>query len=230
MRHKMSLPCRAGLGRGAGVLAVLAGVFITALAPLSAQVAQIAPVAPAAPATPEQVVEKFHETLLSVMKDAARLGYRGRLAALTPEVARAFHLSVMTRIVAGRYWKKFTTPQKQALVKAFSLMTTATYANRFDGYGGEKFQLVKRVEIRKKTVMVKTRLVKSDGEAVNLDYLLRRFKKGWRVIDIYLDGSFSELATRRSEYSSVLRRKGLDALIGEINQKVARYAAEDKPR
>jgi len=59
---------------------------------------------------------------------------------------------------------------------------------------------------------------------------VKRFKKGWRVVDIYLDGAFSELATRRSEYSSVLGRKGLDALIGQINKKVAQYAAEDKPR
>ena len=50
------------------------------------------------PVTPMQLVEQFHGKLLAVMKDAKRLGYRGRLAALTPEIARAFHLPVMTRI------------------------------------------------------------------------------------------------------------------------------------
>lgn len=181
-----------------------------------------------APATPEQLVEQFHVSLLGVMKDAKRLGYRGRLTALTPEVARAFHLPVMTRIVAGQHWKKFTKPQKQALVTAFSRMTTATYAHRFNGYGGEKFRTVRAISGRKKSVMIKTELVKSDGSAVKLDYLLKQYRKGWRVIDIYLDGSFSELATRRSEYSSVLRRKGLDALIVQIDKKVAQFEAEDK--
>ena len=180
------------------------------------------------PITPMQLVEQFHGKLLAVMKDAKRLGYRGRLAALTPEIARAFHLPVMTRIVAGRYWKQMSKPQKQSLVAAFSRMTTATYAHRFNGYGGETFRFVKTTNVRKNAVMIKTELVKSDGSAVKLDYLLKRYRKGWRVIDIYLDGSFSELATRRSEYSSVLRHKGLDALIGKIGNKVAQFAADDK--
>ena len=179
-----------------------------------------------APLTPEQLVEQFHVSLLGVMKDAKRLGYRGRLPTLTPEVARAFHLPVMTRIVAGQHWKKLTKPQKQALVIAFSRMTTATYAHRFNGYGGEKFRMVEALAVRKKSVMIKTELVKSDGSAVKLDYLVKRYRNGWRVVDIYLDGSFSELATRRSEYSSVLSRKGLDALITQIDKKVAQYEAD----
>ena len=86
--------------------------------------------------------------------------------------------------------------------------------------------MVKIQEVRKTAVMIKTELVKSDGTAVKLDYLFKLYKNGWRVIDIYLDGAFSELATRRSEYSSVLGRKGLDALINQIHQKVANYATE----
>ena len=134
----------------------------------------------------------------------------------------------MARIVAGQHWKKLSKPQKQLLVTAFSRMTTATYAHRFNGYGGEKFRTVETVSVRKKSVMIKTELVKTDGKAVKLDYLVKRYRKGWRVVDIYLDGSFSEIATRRSEYSSVLRRKGLDALIVQIDKKVAQYEADDR--
>jgi phospholipid transport system substrate-binding protein len=172
---------------------------------------------------PQGVVEQFHRILLGVMKDADRLGYRGRLATLSPGVSRAFHLPVMARIVAGRHWKSFSRDEKKALVAAFTRMTTATYAHRFDGYGGEQFRTVGEVAVKAKTVMVKTQLIKSGGDAVNLDYLLRRFKSGWRVIDIYLDGSFSEVATRRSEYSSVLSREGLGALITTIDAKIAAY-------
>jgi phospholipid transport system substrate-binding protein len=221
MRIMMNPLCRAGFGCRSVLTAVLAGVFLVMVSPLPAI---------SGPTTPKLLVEQFHDTLLGVMKDAKKLGYQGRMTALTPEIARAFHLPVMTRIVAGRHWKKFSRPQKLALVDAFSRMTTATYAHRFKGYGGERFLMVKAVDVRKKAVMIKTELVKTDGSAVKLDYLVKRFKKGWRVVDIYLDGAFSELATRRSEYSSVLGRKGLDALIGQINKKVAQYAAEDKPR
>lgn len=188
------------------------------------------PAAMSATTTARAVVERFHNSLLGVMKDASRLGYRGRYAALTPEVSRAFHLPVMARIAAGRHWKKLSGPEKEKLVEAFSRMTTATYAHRFDGYGGEKFKFVEATDLRPKTVMVKTELVKTDGEAVKLDYLVRQFKSGWRVVDIFLKGSFSELATRRSEYSSMLRRRGLDGLIAQINSKVSAYEAGDARR
>lgn len=72
--------------------------------------------ASAATTTPRAIVERFHASLLGVMKDADRLGYRGRLATLTPEVARAFHLPIMARIVAGRHWKTFSKDQKKKLV------------------------------------------------------------------------------------------------------------------
>ena len=181
----------------------------------------------AAPSTPRIIVSEFHKSLLEVMKNAKKLGYRGRLAALEPEVSRAFHLPLMTRVVAGKHWKTFSLDQKKTLVHAFGRMTTATYAHRFDGYGGEYFRFLEEIPVRSRSVLVKTHLVKTDGEAIKLDYLVRRFKSGWRVIDIYLEGSFSELATRRSEYSSVLKREGLDGLIAEINSKVATYESDD---
>lgn len=202
----------------------------TAVRTLAAVLSLAAALSPAA-AAPAQtnsisarnVVEKFHDSLIGVMRDAARLGYAGRYRILAPEIARAFHLPVMTRVAAGRFWKKFSGAQKSALVDAFSRMTAATYAHRFDGFGGESFRVVREVPMRRKTLLVKTQLVKANGETIDLDYLMRRFASGWRVIDVYLKGTFSELATRRSEYSSMLRRDGLNALIARIDRKVAAY-------
>lgn len=177
--------------------------------------------------TPAEVVERFHATLLDVMKNAKKLGYQGRYRELTPAIDEAFHLPAMTRIVAGpSTWRGFTEAQKKAFVEAFSEITTATYAHRFDGWSGEKFEMLESVPIQPKATLVKTRLIKSDGEAVDLSYLLQDFASGWRVVDIYLKGTISELATKRSEYGSVLRRDGLDGLLRQIHQKVASLAAE----
>lgn len=176
------------------------------------------------------VVREFHDSLLGVMKRAESLGYRGRFEALSPALEQTFNLPIMARIVAGRYWGRFTPEQRAALTEAFSRMTKATYANRFDGYSGETFRIVGEVSIRGQALLVKSQLVKRDGEKVKLDYLLREFDSRWQVVDVYLKGSVSELATRRSEYSSVLRREGLDALIVMINGKVAMYERENGPK
>lgn len=180
--------------------------------------------------TARSVVERFHRSLIDVMRRANELGYRGRFQTLAPEISRAFHIPVMARIVAGSHWKTFSRDQKSVLVQAFGRMTTATYAHRFDGYSGESFRMLGERPSRRKSVVVKSEIVKSNGEAVAIDYLMRRFKRGWRVVDVQLKGAYSELATRRSEYSSILRRHGLATLIAEIDDKVAAYEAASRRR
>jgi phospholipid transport system substrate-binding protein len=71
-------------------------------------------------------------------------------------------------------------------------------------------------------VTVHSKLVKSDGEPVQLDYLMREnAAAGWQIVDVYLSGTVSELAVRRSEFSSILRRGGAEALIEALQKKVA---------
>jgi phospholipid transport system substrate-binding protein len=43
----------------------------------------------------------------------------------------------------------------------------------------------------------------------------------WQIVDVYLAGTVSELATRRSEFSSVMRRGGAEALVDALQKKTA---------
>ena len=69
-------------------------------------------------------------------------------------------------------------------------------------------------------VIVKTRIVKGSGEAVGIEYLMRQDGDDWRISDVYLDGSISQLATQRSEFGAILRREGFDGLIAMLHRKV----------
>ncbi len=177
---------------------------------------------------PRQVVESFHGALLGAMKDAKKLGYQGRYKLLSPAVAKAFHLPFMTAVVAGHHWRKFSDAQKRTLFEAFSRMTKGTYAHRFDGYGGERFEIVSAAPARRNTVLVKTRLVKTDGEAVALDYRMMYRNKRWGIVDVYLTGKFSEVATKRSEYSAVIKRQGLPSLIKHIDRVLRDFESEKR--
>ncbi len=71
-------------------------------------------------------------------------------------------------------------------------------------------------------MIVKSWLVKSDGKKVVLDYLVHQDTAGsWKVIDVYLSGTISELAARRSEFSGVLQRDGAEGLVRMIEQRTA---------
>jgi len=68
---------------------------------------------------------------------------------------------------------------------------------------------------------VQTRLIKGNGEPVTLNYLMRQSEDKWQIIDVFLSGTISELATRRSEFTSILRRDGPEGLLQALGKRVA---------
>ena len=68
-------------------------------------------------------------------------------------------------------------------------------------------------------VMVRSQIIKANGEPVKIDYMMRRNGDSWLISDIYLDGAISEVATRRSEFAAILRNEGIDGLIAALNRK-----------
>ncbi|MFQ5957880.1 MAG: ABC transporter substrate-binding protein [Alphaproteobacteria bacterium] len=180
----------------------------------------------AAQTVANDVVESLHDSLLAVMKDADALGFEGRRDRLAPVVAESFDMALIARGSTGRHWKTFDAEQQKRLVEKLMDLTIATYASRFDDYAGEKFRVLSQEPAPRDTVLVSTRLVKSDGEEIEINYLLRPTDAGWRIVDVYLKGVYSELAVRRSVYTSLIKRGGLKGLITAIDDKIADFKAE----
>jgi phospholipid transport system substrate-binding protein len=176
-------------------------------------------------ATPESVVESFHRALIDVMKNAESLGYQGRVRALTPVIAETFDVPFMARTSIGRHWDKASKSERERFVDTFTRFMIANYAGRFDGYSGQSFQIIGNEPARMDTVVVKTRLVNPGEENVDLGYRMRLVNGKWKVLDVYLDGTVSELALRRSEFSSIVKRDNFEALIAAIDAKIAKLAA-----
>jgi phospholipid transport system substrate-binding protein len=163
-------------------------------------------------------VRHFYGELLKVMQDADALGVKGRYQKLEPVVLAAFEVPFMTRLSVGPLWAGLPAEQKQDASKAFARYITATYATRFDGFSGEQFQILGEQQSENGTI-VKTQLVKSDGEKVAINYALHHNDASWQIRDVYLAGTISELATRRSDFNATLRSGGIEALISRLNEK-----------
>jgi len=198
------------VARRFAIATALAGMVVAAtLAGASAQAAG-----------PAQAIQAYHAGLLGVMKQAKRLGFNGRAQRLGPMISRTFDLRFLSRrIIGGKAWRALNKQQRAAYVAAFAKLTVSTYAGRFKGFSGEKFVTTGTEKIGTKYILVKTDVVKSDGDRIPLNYLMQRRSGGWKVIDVYLKGAVSEVATRRAEFRSVLRRNGIDGLIRAIEQK-----------
>jgi phospholipid transport system substrate-binding protein len=175
-----------------------------------------------APDAPVSIIQSFYDVLLSTMKDGQQLGFAGRRDKLTPTIRQTFDFPLMTRLTVGPPWAGLTPEQQQQILDAFSAFSIATYANRFDGYSGEQFQVDPTpTHLANGDAIVKSKLIPREGDDVELDYLMRQSGQNWHAIDVYLSGTVSELAVRRSEFSSVLRRDGPSALVNLLQRKVA---------
>lgn len=174
---------------------------------------------PVAAAEPAAVVENFHQTLIDVMQHAAELKLNGRYQKLNSPIGDTFNLSFMIQVASGGKWKSATDEQKSKLVDAFQRVSVGTYAQRFDGFSGERFETLGEQDGPGGTKLVMTQIVRPNKEPVPLTYVTRKFGDDWRVVDVIVSGGISELAVRRSEYSAILNDGGPGELIAKLNQK-----------
>jgi len=175
--------------------------------------------AQAAGDSPESIVAEFQALLISTMKSADKTSVRQRYEKLKPGVSAAFHIPLMTQISTGQYWKPATNDERAQAVLGFTRMSVSTLATLFDGYGGETFEHRSTKDGPSNTRLVITDLVKSDKSTISITYVTRKFKAGWQIVDVIVDGGISELMVRRSEYRLVLKERGIPGLISLLNSK-----------
>ena len=172
----------------------------------------------AMPSTGSDTVKGLYDTLLATMKNGHILGQSGRFMQLEPVIRRSFDVATMARLSVGSAWNGLGDAQRQQMTESYGRYISAIYAERFDSYEGQKLQVTDE-QPSAGGVMVRSQIIKANGEPVKVDYLMRRNGEAWLIADIYLDGAISEVATRRSEFAAILRSQGIDGLIAALNRK-----------
>ncbi len=213
---KIMLKARGAVARGAVAMAVLG---LALASPLSADPLSADPL----PAT--EVIGQFNQALLGVMKNAAALGYEGRAKALREPVNHTYDMATMSLMILGTAGRALSPADQTRVADAFTRLTVATYADQFDGYSGEKFTVSPAIPSQRGLVIVPSQIIATTGDPVALDYLMRPNDAGdWRIVDVLLAGSVSQVAVRRSELLALFRAKGADGLVAALDAKVAELA------
>lgn len=171
--------------------------------------------------SPEEVVGSYYDVLTEMWRNADELGFQGRYDKVAPAVTETFDMrSVAAASVGRQRWETLDEGQREKLIAAFTRLSAATYAARFDKYSGQKFEILGRQDTDGERVMVKTQVVPADGKPTAINYLMHVKDGRWQVIDVHLRGRISEVATRRGEFGSVIRHEGIDGLLAAIDKKI----------
>jgi phospholipid transport system substrate-binding protein len=158
-------------------------------------------------------IESYYSSLLPVVTAARGLGVAERARRISPAVLGAFDIGTMTRLAVGPAWSSFSGSQRSEATEAFGRFIVADYASQLGDYSGESYRVDPVAEVRGGDRLVKTQL-----GSTTINYLVR----GARIVDIYANGTVSELATRRAEFSSILASAGgAEGLTKELRQRTA---------
>lgn len=162
--------------------------------------------------SPDACVDRLHQVLVQVMKLGETTPCTERYRILEPVLNDLFNFHLTCRLVLGRNWKRIATDKKKEFIRAFSAMSIATYADRFDDYNNEQFIIIGTRQVKKNRAIVKTVLVTSKGEEISLDYTCVNRDGRWQIVTVTAKG-VNDLALKKAEYTSFLKKKDIDALI-----------------
>lgn len=179
----------------------------------------------AATRAPRDVVGTLNAALLDVLQHGETLGYQGRFDRLKPVMQETFDLAFMAEKSLAARWKNLNETDRRRWIGIFSDFTVANYAANFDHYTGQSFEVLGEQPAAGDTRLVRTRVLTPGAGQVDFAYRLRAVGNRWAIVDVYLKGTVSELALRRSEYASALEREGFEAVLATMRGKIADLAA-----
>jgi phospholipid transport system substrate-binding protein len=193
---------------------LLYGIFLSvfALCALSPAVAEEL-------AEPQQVIEGISKQLADVMQNNRdRLlndpAYVYQLAdeVLVPHV----DFSRISSLVLGKFWRRADQSQKSAFSEEFKRLLVRTYSTAFKEFKAWEIRyLPLNLEPGAKDIQVRTQVLRSDSQPVDVVYRMHLKNGRWMAYDVKIEG-ISLITNYRSSFSKEVRRSGMDGLIRRI--------------
>ena len=178
----------------------------------------------AAPAKPKDIIESATSALIKELQ-AER-----EAKTLSPEIIQRLaqkllipHLDLtkVSRLVLGKYWRRASSEQKEEFQRLFITMLMNTYttalAENIDAALSHKVNYLPMTTDSSTVndITVRTQINSSTGKPVPVNYRLHLKKDNWKIYDVTVAG-ISLIITYRSNFSSEIRRGGLDKLITRL--------------
>jgi phospholipid transport system substrate-binding protein len=193
------------------------------LMPLPAAAADTA----AAPDAVTGPVAELNAALLALMKAGHAVPFATRYVQLAPVIDRVFDLPAILKASVGLRWATLAQDDQARLLDAFRSYTVSSYVANFDGYGGQRFVILPNRQSVGEKMVVATQIVPVSRTPARIDYVLHPDQGGgpWKIVDIMLDGSISQVAVQRSEFYGLLGDGGVAKLIATLQRKTADLSA-----
>lgn len=181
-------------------------------------------VVPAKAAAPSDAAGFVNDLVNSALKtlDNKQLSEEERAKTFRELLDRDFDMPRISRFVLGPYWREASDQEKQQFQKLFEDYVVRSYAQRFSEYSGEQVKVTGSRPESETSTLVQSQVVRQNGPPAKVDWRVRKDDKGFKIVDVDVEG-VSMVLTQREEFSSVIQRSGgtVAGLNKELQQKLA---------
>jgi len=125
----------------------------------------------------------------------------------------------MTQLAVGRGWRNATPEQRAALTREFRNLLVRTYSGALAQVRDHQVQMRPfRAQPTDTDVLVRTSIVPSRGEPIQLDYRLEKQASGWMIYDVNVLGVWL-VENYKTQFAGEISSGGIDGLIKSLTER-----------
>ena len=137
----------------------------------------------------------------------------------TLKAVRSFYdAEKMIQMIIGDHWNNISEEKKKELTEVFQTYIASNYLRMFEKISNPSFEQSAEKKIGKNYRLIKTFLILNKDERVEINYLLLKKNEEWKIFDVLLAGSVSEIATKKSEFRKYLKNGNIEELINALKK------------
>ncbi|MDA8161809.1 MAG: ABC transporter substrate-binding protein [Desulfobacteraceae bacterium] len=170
---------------------------------------------------PMALVNTTVNSILDLLKNK-EMNKDQRRAKIRALVFERFDFNEMSKRVLGTNWRQLTPAQQKTFADIFSKLLEASYVGKVENYTNEKV-VFKTEQIQDDYAKVNT-VIHTKTNDIPLVYFMYFNGKDWYVYDVIIE-NVSLVSTYRSTYNQIIKQKGFDELIKEMNRKIKELSA-----
>ena len=144
---------------------------------------------------------------------------QSEIVSIEEVISKTYDIKKMSKIILSRYWVEHKTEENNKFIEVFTSYISRNYLKRFDKVKSIDivYKSVEDIGENYKVAQVSYKFNNTDN--LNLNYMLIKNKEEWLIFDVLINGSISEVATKKSEFAETLKLGGIRSLIDLISNK-----------
>lgn len=177
---------------------------------------------------PDQLVKRLSQEILDLAKNDKDIqaGNQKRVYDMVEsKILPHIDFPRMTSLAAGKSWREATPEQQKQLTNEFRTLLVFTYSGAISQIKDQRVEFKPlRAAPEDTEVEVRSQVIQSRGEPIQLNYRLEKLPAGWKIYDINVLGAWL-VETYKGSFSAEISKSGIDGLIKTLVEKNKKLAA-----